>query len=302
METSERKTTIAEGPRGGKSRSALLALTTLVMGLGAGYLLGIQRGGVGAPDTPPESVSHTLSVRYGDLGPKLLTAGAIDLDRLDRALDGQGMPLSEAQRAILQEGRDDFIEIDRRNGLFLLNLFWALGLTNQNPILTQGPMTSTGLTQVGRFASTAGWRLGAKASNELFASIPLVTLTAEEQERLARVAHAVYRPCCDNPTDFPDCNHGMAMLGMLTVLAAAGADEEEMFEAAAAANRVWYPQQYRELGTYFSATNGSRLGDVAPRRLVDRGVASRRGYQRVRTSLAAAGLLEASPAGGVSAC
>ena len=47
-----------------------------------------------------------------------------------------------------------------------------------------------------------------------------------------RAAPFVYRPCCDNATHFPDCNHGMAMLGLLELMAAQGASEEEMFAAA----------------------------------------------------------------------
>ena len=30
-----------------------------------------------------------------------------------------------------------------------------------------------------------------------------------------KIAKGIYRPCCNNSTYFPDCNHGMAMLGLL---------------------------------------------------------------------------------------
>lgn len=294
----------AEGKGGGQiMKTILLALTSLIVGVGVGYGVGLRHAGPAAVDTPAVTFKdRRLSVTYGNLGPSLLEAGAIDIDRLAEELEARGTPLSTAQRRLLREGGDDTIELRRDNALFLLDFFWALGLTNRNPVLTRGPMTFAGEAQVGRYASTAGWTLGAKPANELFASIPLVTLTAEEQERLARVAQAVYRPCCDNSTYFPDCNHGMAMLGMLTVLAAGGADESQMFQAAASANAAWYPRQYREIAVYVKSISGTEMADVDPRKLVGRQVASGSGFQGVHGALEAAGLLDTVPSDGVSAC
>lgn len=280
----------------------LLALTLLAIGLGTGYQVGARHAGERTVRQLRVPVTRRLPVRYRDLGPRLVEAGAIDVALLGRELARRGTPLSEDQRLILREGTDDFVEIGPDNALFLLDVFWALGLTNRNALLTQGPMTMSGLADVGRFASTAGWKLGSRGSNELYASTPIVGLTPEEQERLARVAHAVYRPCCDNPADFPDCNHGMAMLGMLTVLAAGGADEAQMFEAAAAANAAWYPQQYHELRTYLTEVDATSTGATDPRRLVGRTLASASGFRQVHGALSDAGLLEVAPAGSVSAC
>ena len=83
-----------------------------------------------------------------------------------------------------------------------------------------------GPTRSAHYASTGGWTLAAKPIMEVFASLPLIKLTAEQQERLQKVAEATYRPCCGNSTAFPDCNHGMAMLGMLELMAANDASEE----------------------------------------------------------------------------
>jgi hypothetical protein len=47
----------------------------------------------------------------------------------------------------------------------------------------------------------------------------LIPLTAEQQALVEEVAAEIYRPCCNNSTLFPDCNHGMAMLGFLELLA-----------------------------------------------------------------------------------
>ena len=72
---------------------------------------------------------------------------------------------------------------------------------------------------MGGFASTGGWTLGVKKATELYASTKIMSLTDEQQARLLEVASQVYRPCCNNPTHFPDCNHGMAMLGLLELMA-----------------------------------------------------------------------------------
>ena len=57
---------------------------------------------------------------------------------------------------------------------------------------------------------------------EHYSKHALIALTAEEQDLVNRVSLNIYRPCCNNPTYFPDCNHGMAMLGLLELMAAQG--------------------------------------------------------------------------------
>lgn len=287
-----------------RRRTLLLASAMFVAGWGTGYVTGVGRTGPTPPGTGLQERfgRYRLPVRYGDLGPKLLEAGAIDVDRLVAQLGALGVPATEDQLARLREGSDDAIEVDGRNALFLLDVFWALGLTNRSPVLTEGPMMRYGENGVVRFASTGGWRLGARPVTELYGSTELVSLTDAQYERLERVAREVYRPCCDNPASFPDCNHGMAMLGMLTTLAAVDVDESAMFEAAAAANAAWYPQQYRDLAVWFDAVDGIGIDDVEARRLVAREVASGSGYRTVRQGLASAGLLAPALGGGVSAC
>jgi hypothetical protein len=58
------------------------------------------------------------------------------------------------------------------------------------------------------FASTGCWSLATKPITNLYASLDLISLTEEQQKLVEEVAKGVYRPCCDNPTHFPDCNHG----------------------------------------------------------------------------------------------
>jgi hypothetical protein len=284
------------------SRVTLLASFTFLIGIGGGYVLG---RGAPAPTAAADRGLYgpfTLPVTYGDVGPRLLDAGAISYERMAGALSRSSTPLTYAQTKALREGSSDPIVIDPANALFLLDFFWAAGLANRNPILTEGPMVQRSGGQVERFASTGGWRLGAKPIKELYAGTPLVTLTPEQQRRLERVAAKVYRPCCDNPTIFPDCNHGMAMLGMLTLLASQDAGEDEMFAAAKYANAVWFPEQYQNLAVFFSATEDLEFRDVDAETLVAANTSSQTGYGPVRSYLATQGLLDLAPAGGVSAC
>ena len=199
--------------------------------------------------------------------------------------------MTEEHLAILKEGSNDLIVIDRQNAYFLLNFFWAFGLTNQNPILTEGPMMQGGEEKVIEFASTGGWTLASRPVAELYASTPIVSLNIIQQERLEKVATQVYRPCCNNPTHFPDCNHGMAMLGMLELLASQDASEAEMFAAAKYANAFWYPGQTMELATFFKVNQKVDFARLDARLLVGPNYSSSAGFQRVHQWLANNNLL-----------
>lgn len=245
---------------------------------------------------PPEG--YALPVKPGDLGPRLLAAGAIDYKRFVQVYQDAGQPLNDEQIAILTKGSDRPIVINQSNAYFLLNFFWALGLTNQNTILTTGPMMKDGKESVGNFASTGGWTVGVKSPVELYASTPLISLTAEQQKRLDEVAQNVFRPCCNNPTHFPDCNHGMAMLGLLELMAAQNATVDDMFKAAKYVNAFWYPQQSLELAIAFKAGRTLDFDQVDARELTSAKFSSGSGFQAVHQWLANNGLLQQGPGGG----
>jgi hypothetical protein len=247
---------------------------------------------------PPQG--YTLPVSFGDIGPQLLAHGAIDYPQFVALYNKMGRPLTEQQDTILTKGSPEPVVIDSGNAHFLLNFFWAVGLVNQNSILTQGPMMRGGRDEVGTFASTGGWTLGAKSAVELYASASIISLTAEQQARLEKVASGVYRPCCDNPTHFPDCNHGMAMLGLLELMASRDVSEEAMFTAAAYINAFWFPQQTLELAAYFKASQGLDFAQVDARQLVGRPFSSGSGFQAVHQALEAGGLLAPAGSGGGS--
>ena len=241
------------------------------------------------------SDGYEVAVNYGDIGPQLLEAGAIDYEQFVQRYEAGGAPLTELQKEILVEGVDAPITIRMDNAHFLLNFFWALGLTNQNPILDEGPMMTYSEGDISRFASTGGWTLGQKDSTELYSSTAIISLSPDQQSIVETVAAGVYRPCCNNPTIFPDCNHGMAMLGLLELLAANGLSEDEMLETAKYFNAFWFPQQSLEVATYFQTTTGLSFSEVDAKLVVGPQTFSGSGFQSVHAWLGENGLLEEAP-------
>jgi hypothetical protein len=296
------------------ARKALFMLIVFVIGFGSGFLIGKQSenakqsSAISQTENNVTAMIHqinplegyTIPATFGDIGPQVVAAGAIDLDQFVQIYKQAGQPLSDEQMAILTQGSNSKIVINRSNAYFLLNFFWALGLTNQNAVLTEGPMMAKGKAQVGNFASTGGWTIGSKPPSELYASTLIVSLTDEQQARMLDVASAVYRPCCNNPTHFPDCNHGMAMLGLLELMGSQNATADEMFAAAKYVNAFWYPQQMLEVATVFKATQNVDFAQANARQVVSDKYSSGLGFQTVHQWLISNGLLEQAPSSGGS--
>lgn len=238
---------------------------------------------------------YNLSVSYGDLGPQLLASGVINYDAFAAIYQNAGSPLSDEQIDVLKNGSDQDIIITSENAYYLLNFFWAVGLANRNVILTEGPMVQNSNGKFENFASTGGWSLATKPITELYASMDLIPLTEEQQKRVEEVANGVYRPCCDNPTHFPDCNHGMAMLGILELMASQDATADQMFEAAKYINAYWFPQQTLETALYLNATQDVDFAAADPRLIVGKSMSSASGSKMVHADLQSRGLLQQAP-------
>lgn len=133
------------------------------------------------------------------------------------------------------------IDKEKAENLSLLNLLWGFGLSNKNPVLENGPMMDPRYGGAGNFASIGGWTLAQGNVMHHYSMHSFVTLTPQEQMLVERVAKNIYRPCCGNSTYFPDCNHGMAMLGLLELMAKDGRTEREMYEIAEEVNGYWFP-------------------------------------------------------------
>ena len=248
---------------------------------------------------PAEGV--TLHSTWQNIGPRLVASGAIDLEKFKDMYESSGRPLTEKQIAFFTQGSNETIRITPENADFILNILWALGLVNKNNIFDKGPMSQyIANGRAGVFASTGGWPLGVKPGGELLNSAEIINLTPAQQAVVEKIAMNSYRPCCNNPTGFPDCNHGAAALGLTELLASQGATEGQVAAAVKAANSMWFPQQYLELAIYFNATEGSDWNDVDPEIVIGKKYSSLSGWGDIHNELKDIGLLPETQGGGGS--
>ncbi|QQG38271.1 MAG: hypothetical protein HYS26_01845 [Candidatus Kaiserbacteria bacterium] len=272
------------------SRFAVPILITF-LGLGAltlqGASAGIQAASV-QPDytaladevSPANGVE--LPVVWGDLGKKLVERGVIDREKWTEIYRS----LSAEEARLIDGNSPEKLRITRENAAYLLNLFWALGLGNQNPILQdEAGMENPEYGGAGYFASTGGWSLAKGEAMEHYGKYALAPLTGEQQALVKKISDGIYRPCCDNPTSFPDCNHGMAMLGLLELLAYQGANEEEMWDAALAANSYWFPDTYQIIALSMKQ-RGVAWSDVSPQEVLGKEYSSYTGFSRIAAAVA----------------
>ena len=110
-------------------------------------------------------------------------------------------------------------------------------------------------------------------------------LTPEQQVMVEKVSRGIYRPCCNNSTHFPDCNHGMAMLGLLELLASQGVSEQDMWKTALAVNSYWFPDTYITIATYMKEKKGVEWSDVNPQEMLGVNYSSASGYQRIASQV-----------------
>lgn len=236
---------------------------------------------------------QSIPAHWGDMGQKLSAVGAIDLDKFEAHYGG----LSEAQHAILLGDDLTQITLNAENIQFWTNMLWALGLTQRSKALDEGPMRQNEAQwPLGNYASTGGWTLGSKPATELYSSARLVALTPEQDRMIYQVAEHVFRPCCGNSTAFPDCNHGMAVLGLLELLASQGATEDELYEAARVFNAYAFSETYITLAAYF-ALQGVPWADLSPQDALSDQYS---GIQGARNIAAAVGPIPGAPVRGGS--
>ncbi len=148
----------------------------------------------------------------------------------------------------------------------------------------------------GNFASTAGWTLARGNAMDHYGKHSFVDLTPEGQATVERVSKNIFRPCCDNSTYFPDCNHGMAMLGLLELMASQGVSEEEMYRAALKVNAYWFPDTYLTIAQYLNA-KGIDWQEANPKEILGAGFSSISGYRRILESVDAFGEPQGSSCG-----
>lgn len=220
-----------------------------------------------------------LPIEWRDLGAQMVSLGVIDPERFEELYVNQG-GLGDQEKALLYGSDTDEVRMTPENAPVLLNLFWAFGLANENIILEEGPMQDEAYGGAQNFASTGGWTLAKGDAMEHYSAYNLVTLTSEQQELVERVAKNIYRPCCGNSTYFPDCNHGLAMLGLLQLLAVEGVTEDEMYRIALRVNAYWFPDTYLTIAKLFEK-RGLDWNDVDPKTVLGAEYSSASGFSRV---------------------
>lgn len=220
-----------------------------------------------------------LPVAWNDLGKQMIKAGVIDQKKFEDLYANRGGLTAEDKKMLL-EGGNGRIKITTENSGTILNMLWALGLGNQNEILNEEMKDAKYGGDAGKFASTGGWPLSTGTAMDHYGKHQFIKLTAAQQDLVDRVSKNIYRPCCGNSTHFPDCNHGMAMLGLLELMASQGVSEQDMYKAALAVNSYWFPSNYLTVASYFKK-QGTDWNKVNPQVALSAQYSSSQGYQQL---------------------
>ena len=224
---------------------------------------------------PSFSKEGSLILPWGNLGKELIRSGVIDAQKIESLYTARGGLTPEEKNMLYENPKT--ITVTEDNSGFVLNLLWAAGLGNKNEILERGEMMDAKFAGAGNFASTGGWSLASGNSMDHYSKHPFISLTQEQQALVDMVSKNIYRPCCGNSTHFPDCNHGMAMLGLLEILAYKGTGEKELYAAALYVNSLWFPGEYANISNYFTKEKIS----PDPKTMLGYNYSSGQGYQMV---------------------
>jgi len=227
----------------------------------------------------PLKEKFELPVIWNNLGRQLVEAGVIDGERFKKLYIGE-----EEYDKLLNSNNLGKLEITRENAELLLNLFWALGLASKNEILEKGEMANPKYGGAGNFASTGGWTIVKGNAMDHYSSHKFFNLTPEQQALVDKVSRGIYRPCCGNSTHFPDCNHGMAMLGLLELMASQSVNEQDMWKVALAVNSYWFPDTYLTIASYLKG-KGMEWKDMDPQEILGVNYSSAQGYAKIAAEI-----------------
>ena len=251
------------------------------------------------------SAGVALPVKWDDIGKRMVKNGVIDFQKLEAIYANRG-GMEADTKTLLQKSDNGSITMTSQNSGEILNLLWAFGLANKNPILENGPMMTysgaglpadsafvaeatsakeAALAKAGNFASTGGWTIAVGDPMSHYSVHQLVTLTADQQALVESISKNIYRPCCGNSVYFPDCNHGMAMLGLLELMASQGVSEDEMYKIALAVNSYWFPDTYFTIAKYLK-NNGIEWDSIEPKTILGESYSSAQGYARIQSLVA----------------
>lgn len=229
---------------------------------------------------PPEG--YEINVSWGNIGPNLVQTGVIDAEKF-KAIYEQNGGLPQEELEILEKGSPEKIKITNENSHFVLNMLWAFGLAQKNRLLTEGDMAKDDYK---RFASTGGWSIASKPIDEFYSKYNWLAFGDIQEKKVADIASNVFRPCCNNSTAFPDCNHGVAALGLIEIMIASGNSDAEIYRALKYFNSFWFASSYLEMATYFEKIKGIAWKDADAKEILSEKYSSGGGWaQNVHAEL-----------------
>ncbi len=217
---------------------------------------------------------YVFKIKWGDLGKKMVEDGVLDEAKFTKAITGKEELPPEFKKYLT--GDQNQIELNQQNAQFWVDMLWGLGLANKTQILETGPMVEGGTTA--NFASTGGWTIGAKDPMQIYSKFDYIPLSDKQTQRVREIASGIYRPCCDNPTLFPDCNHGMAALGLIELMVSQNFSDDEIYKTVLAFNTYWFPQTYLNTAYYFQQ-NGKDYAKVPAKEILSKTFSSASGSQ-----------------------
>lgn len=220
-----------------------------------------------------------IPIQWKGFGKMMVDAGVIDQQKFEDLYNDRG-GLDQNTKALLTSNEDQQLVINRDNAGAILNLLWAFGLGNKSDILEQGPMQDPQYGGAGNFAATGGWTIAKGDAMDHYSKHKFITLSAEQKLLVEKVSKGIFRPCCGNSTYFPDCNHGMAMLGLLEIMATQGATEDQMYKTALAVNSYWFPETYINIAKYLEG-KGIDWDAVDPKEILGASYSSAQGYKQI---------------------
>lgn len=224
---------------------------------------------------------YVFKIRWGDLGKRMLEDGVLDKAKLTKAIAGEGS-LPKGLEKYLDSSNQDSIELNEGNAQFWVDVLWGLGLANKNEILETGPMMEGG--DASKFASTGGFTIGVKQPMQIYSKLNYISLNSEQQAIVKEIAEGVFRPCCGNSTAFPDCNHGMAALGLIELMVSQGFSKEEIYQTVLAFNSYWFPQTYLDIAYHFTKNNRD-YKTVPSSEILSKTFSSSQGYQVIKKQI-----------------
>lgn len=244
----------------------------------------------------PEN-GYVFKIKWGDLGKRMVQDGVIDEAKLAQAVNSE-QSLQPNLKRYFDNSNPQEIELNSANAHFWVDVLWGLGLANKNALLEKGPMVDGGNTA--NFASTGGWTIGVKQPMEIYAKFSYIPLTDQQQVLVVKIAENIFRPCCGNSTAFPDCNHGMAALGLIELMVYQNFSEEEIYKTVLAFNSYWFPQTYLDIAYHF-AKNGRDYNKVPASEILSKTFSSAMGYAAVKKQLQESGAPTIKQEGGCGA-